>query len=57
MEYDIRKTCTKKQLKELYKSRRSIVGLGKNLGTRSMNSPKDYRRCAEKRKLYREISR
>ena len=37
----VRKTMTKKAYAELVKRNRSVVGFGKNLGTRTMGSVRD----------------
>jgi len=44
MNNQIKKTMTKKALKEFYQMGRSCVGSGQNLGTRDMNNPKLYNR-------------
>ena len=47
----LEKKMTKKALKEYYKSQRSVVALGKNLGTRTMKSAKYPNRTARKADL------
>ena len=47
----LKKKMTKKQLKEYYSRDRSIVGQGRNLGSRYMAGPKDYRRNKNKQSL------
>lgn len=49
---DLRKTMTKKAYKNLQRKNRSVVGLGKSLGSITMKSNKDYSR-AEGKKICR----
>ena len=50
----IKKSMTKKQLKEYYSSQRSTFSSGMNLGGKVMRSPKDYNRQEAKREIRRD---
>lgn len=48
---ELKKTSTKKKLKEMNKRNRSDVGLDQDLGTKISHSPKDYNRAKSKKEL------
>ena len=52
----LEKKMTKKALKEYYKSQRSVVALGNNLGTRTMKSAKYPNRSERKAVLRKDCS-
>lgn len=51
----LKKLMTKKQLEQYMKTQRSMVGEGKKLGTKTMDSEKDYSRQKEKRNVRKKI--
>ena len=51
----LKKAMTKKALSNLYKQQRSIVTVGKKLGTYEFKTAKTYDRNREKAKLKKEM--